>query len=281
MTPIDQTYTASSNGNTILARPYTDAGTGAPASLLVAFPAGSGPSPGLSAAGTINVSANSGQFYGAHFDFQESIFNDPNFRLKSLLGYRFLHFSDGLQISQTTEPSGGSPGPPPGTQISSQDSFSASNNFNGGEIGFQAEWIRGPFAVSLLAKTAVGCMSREIGINGSTLVTAPGSAPNSSSGGLLALSTNSGTFSSNVFTFVPEVGLNFSYDVTSNLRLSAVIRCWSFSTPCGPPTRSIPPSIRACSIPACRPSTAQRPAFALQQSNMWVQTVNVGLEFRY
>ena len=50
LTGLDQSFAASSNGSTILARPFTDAATGVPASLLVAFPKGSGPA-GASAAG--------------------------------------------------------------------------------------------------------------------------------------------------------------------------------------------------------------------------------------
>jgi Putative beta barrel porin-7 (BBP7) len=284
LSAIDQTYSASSNGSTILARPYIDSATGAPASLLVAFPLGSGPA-GSTAPGSINISASSGQFYGAHFDFQESILNDPNFRLKSLLGYRYIHYSDSLQISSVTEPTGGSPAPPPGTQLFVQDNFSAINNFNGGEVGFEMEWIRGPFAVSVLAKAAAGVMSREININGNTLITAPGNPTSSSPGGLLALPTNSGTYSSNVFTFVPEVGLNLSWDVTANLRLTAGYSLMVlFDTVRA--AEQIDTTINSSLLnpnltPPATPSAAGRPAFSLQQSNMWVQTVNVGLEIRY
>ena len=126
-----------------------------------------------------------------------------------------------MQITQNTQPSGGSPAPPPGTNIFSQDNFGALSTFNGVEIGLQAEVIRGPFAVSLLAKVAAGCMQREININGHTLITAPGSALIRTAGGLYALSTNSGSFTDNVFAAVPEIGLNFSWNVTNYLRFNA------------------------------------------------------------
>jgi hypothetical protein len=274
LTGLDQSFSASSNGNPILARPFIDANTGAQTTLLVAYP-------GLTH-GSIAISASSGSFYGAHFDFQESIIDDPGFRLKSLLGYRFIHFADGLDITQNTDPTGGSPAPQPGTHIYSQDSFSAQSTFNGVEIGLEAEIIRGPFAATILAKIAAGNMQRTVNIGGNTLITAPGAASVSTPGGLLALPTNMGSYDSNVFAVMPEIGLTLSYNVTPNLRVSAGYSILVLNHAVRAADQ-IDTTVNSNLLNSGGNTTGaiQRPNFALEQSNPWVQTINLGLEFRY
>ena len=71
------------------------------------------------------------------------------------------------------------------------------NDFNGGFLGIETEFAKGPFSLEVFGKLALGNMHNEVVITGNTVITSPGSAPMSYPGGLLALPSNSGTFSAN------------------------------------------------------------------------------------
>jgi hypothetical protein len=73
--------------------------------------------------------------------------------------------------------------------------------------------------LGLLGKLAVGDNHQVVAADGSTTVTVPGQAPVVSPGGLLALSSNSGHFSRDRVSLVPEFGVNLGYQVTPHLRV--------------------------------------------------------------
>jgi len=280
-------FFANSNGSTILARPFIDANTNSQSSLLVAFPDKSGPT-GVKAAGSISVSASSGPFYGAYFDFRESVIHDPGFRLTTLLGYRFINFNDALSIQQTTLPAdvgSGGPAIKPGTQITAQDNFTTQNMFNGCDIGFEAEVVRRNWSLSWVAKVAVGELQRDVNINGATQVSVPGSPVNNIPGGLLALSSNSGNHVTDIFTAVPETGLNLTWIITDHVRLrvgySVLVLMHSARAVDQVDTSVNPKLINSSLNPPASSGLLQQPAFSLNPSNMWLQMVNAGLELRF
>ena len=98
-------------------------------------------------------------------------------------------------------------------------------------------------------------------------------------GGLLALSSNSGTFSGSDWVFVPEASVRVGYQVRENLRVyvgysflywPAVYRAAEQIDPVVNPGL-LPPPI----VPLVGPV---RPLFPDRQSSLWVQAVSVGLE---
>src|SRR5262249_41370877 len=138
-------FSESSTGTPILARPFTNAATTLPDSVVVAFPG----SPGA-----IEARDNSGNFYEMHLDLSERICGCRWFRLDGILGYRFFRYDEGLRIQQTTSPTGAAFAP--GTRISATDSFVAENEFNGFDLGFRTE-IRGSnWTLDFLTKLATG-----------------------------------------------------------------------------------------------------------------------------
>src|SRR5216683_1853581 len=145
-----------STGTPILARPFTNAVTSLPDSVVIAFP-GSG-------SGAVAVRDSSGNFYEFHLDLSERICGNEWFRLDGLVGYRFYRYDEGLRIEQTISPTGGAFAP--GTQISATDSFVAENEFNGFDLGFRAEARIGNWTLDFLSKLATGGIFQDVRIRG-------------------------------------------------------------------------------------------------------------------
>ncbi len=118
-------------------------------------------------------------------------------------------------------------------------------------------------------------------INGGTTVTVAGVPPVASAGGLLALGGNIGHHSRDEVAVVPELDLKLAYQVTPRLKASVgyTYLYWSDVVRAG---NQIDPTVNPALIPpAVAASVPARPAFAFQQSSLWVQGINLGLEFSY
>ena len=180
-------------------------------------------------------------------------------------------------------PSGG--GFTAGTQIDSQDSFTASNTFNGLEIGFDAQWQIQRWSLGLLAKVAAGQMNTAVGINGSTQISVPGAAPINDAGGLLALSTNSGTHRHYDWTASPEFGVNLGWNMTDNIRLTlgySLLFYWDVAQAADQIDPTINPNLLNPKVVASpTPGSAMQPTFFLHQSNLLLQSINLGMELRF
>jgi len=264
-------FAASSTGTPILARPFFNATTGLPEAALIAFPG--------SSAGSIAARASSGNLYGANVAFTENVCDKEWFRLDSIFGYRFYRYDEGLRVAETLTNNSAFA---PGTQFSSFDSFAAENEFHGADFGLRSQFTFGSASLTLLTKLAVGEVFRDVNINGSQVVTVPGAAPVTRGGGLLTQATNIGVHSSDDWTVLPEVGATFGWHVTPNIRLTVgytilgleriarvgdqvdvMINTVQFTTP-GPPATG-----------------PNNPAAVLNRTDLWVQSINVGVEVSY
>ena len=86
----NDSFSATSNGSTILARPFTNATTGAPTAVLIGFP-------GLSS-GTVGVEASSHNFQGVHLDMTQQFNCNKYLRFDAILGYRFFQYDEDLPL---------------------------------------------------------------------------------------------------------------------------------------------------------------------------------------
>jgi hypothetical protein len=264
-------FAAASTGVPILARPFFNVATNSSASVLVTFPG--------SSAGSIDILARSGNLFGGNLDFTERFYEDGRVRLSSLLGYRFLRFDEGLRLRQTVLPTG--PGFVPGTVIASEDSFSAQNEFHGVDIGLRTELYGSRWSLELLTKIAAGNLRREISIRGSQTTSVPGTDPTTSVGGVLALASNIGKRSSDDWIAVPEVGLSVSRQLSERVcvRLGYAVLYWEETARAGNQVDlRINPNLFP---PVAVPTGPQLPAAGDRRSDLWVQTLNLGLDFRY
>jgi hypothetical protein len=193
-------FAASSAGNQILARPFLDATTNLQNSELVALS-------GLSSGSVI--ADETSRLYGAGAVHRRDIGYRGAERFSVLVGYRFLPSSDRSDIASTSATAAGGPIPLV-TIVALSDSFRASSNFHGLDLGVAGEYTRGPWMLEWRAKVALGANFNEAEINGSTTITA-GGVTATLPGGLLALSSNIGTSTQTRFAAVPDLAVKAGY----------------------------------------------------------------------
>ncbi|MFO0968243.1 MAG: BBP7 family outer membrane beta-barrel protein [Gemmataceae bacterium] len=269
-------FNASSDVFPILARPFTDAITGASSSQLIGFP---GAAAGAST-GSIAVRAAADNIYGANIDFAERAVDEGWFRLTSLFGYRYFRFDDSVRIHQVMTPI--DPNFTAGTQITANDSFVTHNVFHGLDLGLRWQFEAGALSLDVLTKMAVGHINRSIDIEGDQTITAPGAAPVVRQGGLLALSSNIGSTNQGDWKVMPELGANLGWQVRSNLKVS-VGYSFLLLPAVARAGEQIDTTVNQTLFPgATVPQTGpQRPALLNQRSDLWLQTINFGVVFSY
>jgi hypothetical protein len=267
-------FSAASNGNPILARPFVDATTNQNASELVAFP-------GL-ANGSIAASALTTGLTGAGALFRANLCCGCCYRIDWLGGYRFLRFSDRLAIDETLTSIGSTNFVVPGTTLAVSDRFATRNVFNGFDTGLSGQFQRGAWAVEGLAKVAIGDNQRVVDINGSTTVTVPGTPPVTNAGGLLALPSNIGHHSGDHVAVIPQFGVRLYYQITPWLRANAgyTFLLWPQVVR---PGDAIDTAINPNLLPPANPLAGgpTHPVFTGGTSTFWAQGVNAGLELRF
>ena len=265
-------FSSSSNGSQILARPFINTTNGNQASALIGFP-------GLSS-GSIGVSNVDHRFYNGTLDLRSNVYTKSWMRVDSLLGYRYLQYEDRLDIQQSLQPSTGPVAA--GTTIHSADQFRSRNAFNGVEVGVRAELLYENLSLELLAKVAGGYLMRKEDISGSQVVTAPGASPVANAGGLLALSSNIGEHNSHTWTAVPELGATVGYQVNSNLRLR-VGYTFLVVPNVSRASDQIDIGINPALIPPATATTgsASRPTVLNRNSDLLLNALSVGMEVSY
>lgn len=126
--------------------------------------------------------------------------------------------SDKLGISTTSTVTALNSPIPAGSIICVSNSFSASSDFHGLDLEIIGELTHGPWMLEWRAKVALGANFNEAQINGST-TTNVGGVTTTLPSGLLALSSNIGSFSQARFAVVPEIALKAGYQFAPGWRV--------------------------------------------------------------
>jgi hypothetical protein len=262
-------FAARSDGTTILARPFFDVPAATQQAILLGFP-------GVSA-GRIDVTASSGNFYESHVDLVERTIDTGTFRADSILGYRFYRYDERVSIQQVALPQEAAF--IPGTVIQSFDDFRTRNEFHGVDMGVRFRFLLNEeWSLGVLAKVAVGRLTRESTVSGGQQSFVPGQNPNVQQGGVLALTSNLGTRSKSDWSVLPELGVNLGYQMTSNLKVTfgySLLLMQGISRASDQIDINVNPAL----LP---PSTLSNPAFPaplLRRDDVWIQSVNLGLEY--
>ena len=266
------------DGSPIVSRPFFNPLNMAQASELVSFP-------GI-VSGTTTVDSTS-SIYGGDANIRKNLACGPCSRLDVLFGYRYLRMTDRVSITENliaTDPTNARA--PIGTQISVMDTFDSSNTFNGGQIGLSGERRFGRLYLGGTVKVALGNTHSVVNINGATRITTP--APNSTTtslvGGLLAQPSNIGSYATDRFSVVPEVGLNLGVQLTQNLRLFGGYSFLYWNN-VSRAAEQIDYQVNPSQIPRQVPPSAlqgtPRPLFPNRENDYWLHGLNVGLELRF
>lgn len=215
-----------------------------------------------------------------------TIFSD---RTDFIVGFRHLQFSEGLALYTNSV---GLPGDPlsAGFDAFSFDSFGTHNQFYGPQIGWVADRRWDDWFLGLTCKVGLGLMHQAVNVNGFTTLNSPvattfrpaGTA--TFPGGVLAQPTNIGHYSRDRIAVIPEFGVTFGRQLTSNLRASLGYTFLYVSDVVRPGTQIDsfvdPRGIRALAAfdPRVRPSS---PSFDFNTTDFWATGFTFGLEFRY
>jgi hypothetical protein len=261
-------------GSLVIARPFFNVLTGAEDAEAVAVP-------GLASGGiAINTSS---RLQGFEVNPLYNLCCGCGYRVDALVGFRYLDLDESIGITETPTVL---PDVPliSGVAFVVSDHFGTRDQFYGGQVGARAEVWRDRLFANVAAKVALGSTHESVGINGLTRITAPGGPATQLNGGLLALSSNSGHFSRDQFSVVPEATLNVGYQLTAHVRASVgyTFLYWSnVARPGDQIDRSINPTLLPTTPnlgPAVGPA---RPVFPFRDTDFWAQGVNFGLEFRF
>jgi hypothetical protein len=262
---VGDSFHASSFGSPVLARPFFNVQTGQQDAIPIAFTNLPG-----------SVAVNTGrQALGSDVNLRRPLYCDPCRRVDMLAGYRFFHFSEGLGVatsSTLTDPGTGLP-----VQLAVHDTFGTRNQFNGGQLGINAQFNNGPWTLDVLGKVALGGVWQRVMINGTTISTVQGSPPTLvPGGGLLAVAgTNIGTFNRTQFSALPEIDVNLRYQLTPLWRLNVGYSLLGLTHVVRPGDQI---DTRLNQFPT---RLGTFPMFAFHNSDVWMQGINLGIECNF
>jgi hypothetical protein len=271
--PRDFNYTANSNEFPVLARPFFNVNNMIEFSEITA-------SPGLST-GSISVNSHS-SLWGAEANYRCNVCCDCDFHFDALAGFRFLQLNEDVNITENinvlpTVPVVG------GDTVLVSDRFGTRNSFTGAQIGGELGMKVERWSFDLTGKLAFGNNHEVINIEGSQAIRTPAGAVSVVPGGLLALPSNSGRFTMNRFSFVPEWGAKVAYNVTDNWKLTLGYT-FIYWTNVVRPGDQIDRNLNINQIPnfAAGPATnIVRPVVPFKETSFWAQGLSFGMEYDF
>jgi hypothetical protein len=224
---------------------------------------------------------NPSEMLGADLHSVFVLVEDEAVRTQFLAGFRYLHFDEALNINDHVTELADSTAGIPLTDFQVADHFRTHNDFFGGQVGLRIRLLSGPWSLDLQGKTAVGATHQAINIDGATLSSVAGGTTGLGVGGLLTSPTNIGLYTRDVFTVVPEATVNLGYRFSQHFRgfVGYNFLYWSSVVRPGP---QVDTTVNPTYLPGGGVATGPaRPIFLGAGSDLWVQGMNLGLEFTY
>jgi hypothetical protein len=266
-------FFASSDGATVLARPFFDILGGQETALLLSHP------DGFSGGVAITSKSDLRSFMIAGRRSLVPVCGvcvdpcDPADRVDWLLGYRQLELRDQLNFAQRVSI--------PDQTNAVAEAFRTKNRFQGLQLGFiyQANFRRA-WLESLL-RVAIGQNRQSVDIFGGTAITRSDGTDNFN-GGFLVQRTNGGSFRRKEFAMIPEVGFNLGIRLTRCMHATIGYSLLYFPSVVRPGdqiSRDLNPNLFA---PEADPfAGALRPRFRFVESDYWAHGLNLGAELAF
>jgi Putative beta barrel porin-7 (BBP7) len=236
--------------------------------------------------GNINVSVAS-QLWGVELNGYYNLFRCSGWNSRSgwfldvLGGFRYLNLTESLTLNANNLDSFG-------LANSYNDSFQATNQFFGGQVGLKAGVNYCGWSLVGTLKAAFGANQQTLTVNGSTTQSAlPGSAAaglgiptQTFQGGILTQPSNIGTTRQTDFSVVPSANIKIGYDLSPNVRLFAGydIIYWTNTLRA---TNQLDGSVNPSQAGGGMLSGAANPAPMFNRSNYFAQGVSAGIMFSY
>ena len=208
------------------------------------------------------------RFAAADVNFRENLWCSDAGRLDALVGYRYGHLGEESSIY-------GKRFGPVGEIERFRDDISATNEFHGGQIGIAGEYRMGGWYLNGFGKIAFGTVFTDTEANGKFRVNGVVMPY-----GYYSRPGESGARSYTRFGVMPTTGLTLGRQITNHARvfvsynflyMTNLVRGSDVVDTTPPVTGSNPFQVNPAT-PARRDSTT---------SDLWVQTLNLGLEWRF
>jgi Putative beta barrel porin-7 (BBP7) len=212
----------SPNGTPVIARPFFNISDGFDRQAVFANTGPVGSATG-SYSGSIAIDVKS-QLTGGEINARFHQYVQDRYHFDFLGGFRYQRLEESLRIQEQVTPIAGNAIPFLGATFAApnflmdQDNFRCLNQFFGPQVGARLSWEERWFNLDGFFKLAAGATLERTQIFGSTTLVTPNSTQQAN-GGILALPSNSGTFSRAVFGVLPEFGFDLGVNVTQNVRV--------------------------------------------------------------
>lgn len=269
-----ENFLMASSGNPILTRPFRDTLTGQQNSELVGYP---GVATGqLRFHGQSRLYSAAAHLYRLAEEEKDCCDEGGQFSAMVQVGPRFASLRDSLFLEEYVTGSQG------GVQNILIDSFRTENAFLGGELGLKLQhqtdkmFLRGNLGIAL------GVTRQELEVYGSTTRITGQGATTQFPGGLLAQRTNSGSFSRNRFSVMPQAELKIGFATRWGWEITAGYNIFYWSKVLRA-TEQIDPSLNPNLLPPeVVPFTgSQQPTTLLKESGYLAHGISFGLEKRF
>jgi|694.fasta_scaffold22992_7 hypothetical protein len=266
-------FSSGAPGSPFLAVPYFDTLTESESSSPVAVP---GMFQGLARLRVSNW------MQGAELNGWASVYSNCNYKIGAMIGFRYWNFNENLKFLVNSPQVGVS------NIYQVRDHFDTENNFYAGQIGLRIDGECRNFFYNLKGKVALGGVREELRIKGRfTTNNFDGfGAPQTFPGGYFALPSNIGRHKRTRFAVMPEVDFNLGYHITNCLDfcvgytflyINEVL--WAGKQL----KRNINPTQSSLYEFTPTPTLMGKPSpkASFKQDSLWVQGINVGLEYRF
>ena len=257
-------YSIADNGNNIsIGRPFFNVLTDAEDALIVAFQnvfTGS-------VSGTSKLDMMAAEAYA-----RVNLGCTKTCQLDLIGGYSYMSVDDELSLTSTTITQA------TGRTRTYNDLFDTENVLHGGQIGFEAVVTNGRWFARSLTKVHMGNMDQTVRISGSSTDQTPPAAAAAANSGLLTLG-NQGTWNRDEFTFIPEINFKLGYRFREHVEMTVGYSFLMFDNLAlagEHVDRVIDPSSLNTSGPF-----GNRPAFAWNDSSLWVQGIDLGMAITF
>ena len=264
-----ESFSASSANNGILARPFFNVTTNQQDSRLIVFP--------NLVTGSVNVDAST-EFQGAEVLIRKQTIQHCGMQIDHYFGYRYADLDDRLFITESTESVAGATA---GTTFDLFDQFSTRNEFHGGELGIRILSRSNPcWTVELTGSVAFGNTNSEVSVAGQTTTRIPNGATSTVNSGLLAQSTNIGTFEDDDFATIAEFGVSLKRHIGNGMTATIGYSFLHWSDVFRA-AEQIDTDINTTQIPPGNLVGDARPTVPMSFSSFHAQGIRLGLEWAY
>ncbi len=270
LAPRTTTFTANSGNNTLLAVPYNDVLLNKPAATVLAYP-------GLSQ-GTFTASVKD-IVWGGDTNLRLAVCRVSWIQACLLAGVRYLQVNESLGMTTDVPGADGQ-----GAAVVANSAFTTRNEFYGGNVGGHVSLFYSGWCLDLKGKVAFGETFESANIGGNTQVNVPGANPTTFPAGPLALPSNIGHYSRNVFAIVPEGALNLGYQFNQYFRVTLGYTFLSINHVLRPGDlvdTGVNTTVVGNALLKTPVVGVSRPTFPGTDSDFWVQGVSAGVEIRY